>query len=133
MALQRNYYRDRWNEKKVWEVVKLVGGYYLRQYISGQQVGRGMKTSKKFIKSIGVYYNDPEHLVVRENENPRKYFENVAEDHVLSMAFEGSVCHMLWYGTNPGIKKKFDKIFEKRGLYYEFGDHWNFTCYYIQG
>lgn len=47
------------------------------------------------------------------------------------MAFEGTVCHMLWYGTNPGIKKKFDKIFEKRGLYYEFGDHWNFTCYYI--
>ena len=68
------------------------------------------------------YYNDPEHLVVRENEDPRRYFENVAEDHILSMAFEGSVCHMLWYGTNPGIKKKFDKIFEKRGLYYEFGD-----------
>lgn len=38
---------------------------------------------------------------------------------------------MLWYGTNPGIKKKFDRIFEKRGIYYEFGDHWNFTCYYI--
>lgn len=77
------------------------------------------------------YYNDPEHLVVRENEDPRRYFENVAEDHILSMAFEGSVCHMLWYGTNPGIKKKFDRIFEKRGIYYEFGDHWNFTCYYI--
>lgn len=44
MAVRRTYYRDRWNEKKVWEVVKLVGGYYLRQYISGQQVGRGMKT-----------------------------------------------------------------------------------------
>lgn len=42
MALQRTYYRDRWNEKKVWEVVKLVGGYYLRQYISGQQVGSGI-------------------------------------------------------------------------------------------
>lgn len=55
MALQRNYYRDRWNEKKVWEVVKLVGGYYFRQYVSGQQVGRGMKTSKKFIMSIGVF------------------------------------------------------------------------------
>ena len=26
------------------------------------------------------YYNDPEHLVVRENEDPRRYFENVAED-----------------------------------------------------
>lgn len=52
------------------------------------------------------YYNDPEHLVVRENEDPRRYFENVAEDHILSMAFEGTVCHMLWYGTNPGIKKR---------------------------
>lgn len=40
MAVRRTYYRDRWNEKKVWEVVKLVGGYYLRQYISGQQVRR---------------------------------------------------------------------------------------------
>ena len=59
------------------------------------------------------YYNDPEHLVVRENEDPRRYFENVAEDHILSMAFEGTVCHMLWYGTNPGIKKKFDRIFER--------------------
>lgn len=55
MALQRTYYRDRWNEKKVWEVVKLVGGYYLRQYISGQQIGSGIKTSKRFIKSIGVF------------------------------------------------------------------------------
>lgn len=45
------------------------------------------------------YYNNPEHLVVRENEDPRRYFENVAEDHILSMAFEGTVCHMLWYGT----------------------------------
>lgn len=54
MALQRTYYRDRWNEKKVWEVVKLVGGYYLRQYISGKQVGRGVRTTKGFIKSLGV-------------------------------------------------------------------------------
>ena len=76
------------------------------------------------------YDNDPEHLIVRENEDPREYFEYVAENHILSMAFEGSVCHMLWYGTNPRIKKKFDKIFAKRGIYYEFGDHWNFTCYY---
>lgn len=54
MTLQRTYYRDRWNEKKVWEVAKMVGGYYLRQYISGRQVGSGVKTSKKFIRSIGV-------------------------------------------------------------------------------
>ena len=34
---------------------EVYGEEYLRQYISGQQVGRGMKTSKKFIKSIGVF------------------------------------------------------------------------------
>lgn len=51
----RGYRATAGKAKKVWEVVKLVGGYYLRQYISGQQVGRGMKTSKKFIKSIGVF------------------------------------------------------------------------------
>lgn len=76
------------------------------------------------------YYNDPEHLVVRENEDPRDYFKYVANDHILSMSFEGSVCHMLYYGTDMATKRQFDKIFEKRGIYYEFGDHWNFTCYY---
>ncbi len=55
MAAQRKFYQDRWNPNKVWEVVKLVGGYYLRQYVSGNQVGRGVKTSKRFIQSIGVF------------------------------------------------------------------------------
>ena len=53
------------------------------------------------------YYNDPETSgCERKTRTQRRYFENVAEDHILSMAFEGTVCHMLWYGTNPGIKKK---------------------------
>lgn len=77
------------------------------------------------------YYNDPEHLVVRENEDPRRYFENVAEDHILSMAFEGTVCHMLWYGTNPGIKKedavRAEKVLQEAwDSYWEDGDGW---CY----
>ena len=55
MELQRTFYQDRWNEKKIWEVVKLVGGYYLRQYVNGQQFGRGIKTTKKFIQSIGIF------------------------------------------------------------------------------
>lgn len=76
------------------------------------------------------YYNDSNHLVVIEDEDPRDYFEYVADDHILSMSFEGSVCHMLSYGTTPGIKRQFDKIFEKYGIYYELGNHWNFTCYY---
>lgn len=76
------------------------------------------------------YYNDREHLIVVENEDPRTYFEYVADDHILSMSFEGVVCEMLYYGEYQSIKRGFDKIFEKYGIYYEFGHHWNFTCYY---
>ena len=55
MAVHREFYRDKWNGNKVWEVAKLAGGYYLRQYISGQQMGKGLRTTKKFIQSIGVF------------------------------------------------------------------------------
>lgn len=54
MALQRIYYRDRYNSDKIWEVVKLNGGYYLRQYICGRQTRRGLRTTKKFIRSLGI-------------------------------------------------------------------------------
>ena len=82
-------------------------------------------------KTDRCFYNDPNNLIVRENEDPRDYFEYVNPEHILSMSFEGSVCKMLYYGEYPRLKKKFNKIFEKYGLYYEFGDHWNFSCYYI--
>lgn len=52
--VQRTFYQDIWNEKKVWEVVKLSGGFYLRQYIDGKQYGRGIRTSKRFIEGIGI-------------------------------------------------------------------------------
>lgn len=77
------------------------------------------------------YYNDREHLFVEEGIHPETYFEYVNPEHILSMSFEGPVCHMLSYNCCPEIQVKFDKIFEKWGLYYEFGNHWNFSCYYI--
>ncbi len=52
---ERAYYRDKYNRNKVWEVVKLNGGYYLRQYVCGRQAGRGLRTTKKFIRSLGVF------------------------------------------------------------------------------
>lgn len=55
MTVERAFYRDKWNSNKVWEVAKLVGGYYLRQYICGQQIGKGLRTTKKFIQSIGIF------------------------------------------------------------------------------
>lgn len=53
--LIRTYYKDRYNSKKVWEVVHMRGAYYLRQYINGQQMNRGLRTTKKFISSLGVF------------------------------------------------------------------------------
>lgn len=53
MSVQRTFYQDRWNPDKTWEVVKLVGGYYLRQYIKGKQFGRGIRTTKKYIRVLG--------------------------------------------------------------------------------
>ena len=77
------------------------------------------------------YYNDRDHLFCYDDADPRKCFEYVNPDHILSMSFEGPVCHMIYYGTAPCLLKEFNAIFEKYGLYYELGNHWNFSCYYI--
>ncbi len=53
--VKRTFFKDRYNSSKVWEVVKLRGGYYLRQYICGRQQGKGLRTTKKFIQSIGIF------------------------------------------------------------------------------
>ncbi len=76
------------------------------------------------------YYNDREHLI-EVADQPERHFEYVNPEHILSMSFEGPVCEMLYYGILPSVRKEFDKIFERYGLYYEFGHHWNFSCYYI--
>ena len=90
------------------------------------------KCFSTYDKETGKFrYNDREHMVVRENEDPLTYFEYVNPDHILSMRFEGIVCEMLYYGAMSGTKKEFDEIFTRYGLYYEFGHHWNFSCYYI--
>lgn len=81
------------------------------------------------------YYNDPEHLVVLENMDPKDYFDYVAEPHILSMSFEGDFCSCLngygEYGAkfDDMIQQEFSNILAKYGLYYELGNHWNLTCY----
>ncbi len=53
--IKRTFYRDAYNDNKVWEVAELSGGHYLRQYINGQQFGRGLRTTKKHIQEIGIF------------------------------------------------------------------------------
>lgn len=84
----------------------------------------------KSITSVTLDDGSRDDYFCRENVDPRDEFEYVNEDHILSMSFEGPVCHMLNYGTDIGLNREFDKIFEKYGLGYELGNIWNLTCYY---
>ena len=50
--------------------------------------------------------------------------------HILSMTFEGPVYQMFNHGSYPAVRRKFDRILKRFGLYYEFHDAWNLDCCY---
>lgn len=53
--IKREFYQDRYSSKKVWEVVQMAGYvYYLRQYIDGRLISRGTRTTKNWIRSLGI-------------------------------------------------------------------------------
>lgn len=76
------------------------------------------------------YYNDPDHLVVLENEDPRRYTKYAGD--ILTMTFEGPLYEALnygGYGDNPWqVEEELTAIFRKYGLYYELGNAWNLTA-----
>ncbi|SKA08781.1 hypothetical protein SAMN02745174_02512 [Cetobacterium ceti] len=43
--------QDKYNPIKTWEITKLKGGYYLKQFISGKQFGSGIRTTKKWLEN----------------------------------------------------------------------------------
>ena len=65
---------------------------------------------------------------ITENVNPHDYFEYCAFNHILSMSFEGALYDVLNY-TFGKREQQFLAIFEKYGLYYEFGHSWNLSAY----
>lgn len=77
------------------------------------------------------YYNDPDHLVVLEDEDPHTYTEYAGD--ILTMTFEGPLYEALNYGGYEGYQWKTEEeltdIFRKYGLYYELGNAWNLTAY----
>lgn len=98
-------------------------------YFNGKAFGTG--DGKRYA------YNDPDNLIVLENENPRDYFEYVNPDHILSMSFEGplySCLNMTGEYSHPFEKmviKELSNIFLKYGCYYELGNSWNLTLFLI--
>lgn len=67
---------------------------------------------------------------IEDGFDPRDYFDYVAKQHIISMSFEGPLCHLLAYGVGGAeLEKEFRAIFDRYGLYFELGDHWNLTAY----
>lgn len=66
--------------------------------------------------------------VIQDDMNPFDYFEYANHKHILSMSFEGSLYDLLnYYGGK--LYEEFSNIFNKRDLYYEFGNAWNLSVY----
>ena len=91
--------------------------------------------NNKVVRENGSWDNEFNYIPkweTTENVNPHDYFEYCAYDHILSMSFEGGLYELLNYGGGSRMGK-FEKIFEKYGLYYELGNAWNLSCYTING
>ena len=72
------------------------------------------------------YYNDPEHLIVLEDEDPRTYTEYAGD--ILTMTFEGPLYDALNYGPWQ-VEEQLQAIFRKYGLYFELGNAWSLSAY----
>lgn len=83
----------------------------------------------------GFHYNDPKTVCIREDVDPKDYFQYVGD--ILSMSFEGDLCGCLNYYGEYGhafdekIQNGLSAIFKKYGCYYELGHHWNLTLHPI--
>lgn len=78
------------------------------------------------------YYNDPEHLIVLENVDPKNYFDYVGP--ILSMSFEGDFYDVMngYYGQyGIKIENEFHELLRKYGCYCELGNAWNLSLYYL--
>ena len=73
-----------------------------------------------------------EDLYEYEDRDPLDYFEFANPD-TISMSFEGPLNYVLngYTSGHSKLTKQFDKLFEKYGLYYEFGHSWNLAAYEI--
>ena len=126
---------DKLTAEQIEEMAVEIRGFLLKEmmWIDVDIYFNGKRFSTYDRKNWRNYYNDAGHLLVEENVDPREYLEYAAEKHILSMAFEGPLYSMMNGMERTEERRVFDRIFEKRGLYYELGDNWNFTCYPIAG
>ena len=73
------------------------------------------------------YYNDGEHMVVLEDQDPAWYVEYVGE--VLTMTFEGPFYDVMNYSFGTTYEA-FNALLRKWGLYGELGYAWSLGVFY---
>lgn len=88
--------------------------------------GKAWSNSEEWAGVKGKCIDDE--LYEYENKDPQDYFEYVREPNILSMSFEGDLNHALNYG-DYSYEEKFEALFKKYGLYYEYGNAWNLSAY----
>lgn len=98
---------------------------------------------EKAYTDVSIYYNNKRmHIeyifddewnikeiktVVEEDICPFDYFEYVNTHHIISMSFEGVLCHVL---NEFGEEYYYlQSIFSKYDMYFELGNSWNMTVY----
>ena len=87
---------------------------------------------------VSIYFNNKrmDADAIEDGINPKKYFKYAADNHILSMSFEGMFYSIINYNIDTvycdKIMNKFDNILRKYGVYYELGNAWNLTCYPIK-
>ena len=92
--------------------------------------GKAFSTDDEY----GYYYNDPNHLVVLEDQDPHKYVDYVGD--VLTITSEGDFCGAMnnycEYGSKWDwkIQEGFNDILKTYGCYAEEGHHWSWGVYY---
>lgn len=78
------------------------------------------------------YYNDPEHLVELQDEDPKRYTEYAGP--YLTMTFEGPFYEVMnGYMGRLGyrLEEEFHALLRKYGLYAEMGHAWDLSVYEI--
>ena len=88
-----------------------------------------------FVKNTHVYRGkEYEYYECTEEIKGSTYFE-YANDDTLSVSTEGVLCEILncYLGGRlyDKVNEDLNKMFEKYGLYFELGHHWNFSLYEI--
>ena len=111
----------------------LANGYRIIE-ISLLEETYNLSCELKFInnwKLTKTYVPQCEDAYFEYEDEPTKYFEYVAKNHILSMSFEGELNHVLnaYVQGWSKLESEFQAIFEKHGVYYEMGNSWNLTCY----